>query len=132
MFDYEPIKAEAGKLFAGIPNYPYMDGRDLYGEMGPYGFMDGGPTASLTRRDADIAVRAAIGANAAAVAEQALAGLLACAKSVVKLNERMHGGHWDKATHKSLELHGRTIGLIGLGAIGQRFAQLLTKGRLLA
>ncbi len=71
-----------------------------------------------------IAVRAAIGANAAAVAEQALAGLLACAKSVVKLNERMHAGHWDKATHKSLELNGRTIGLIGLGAIGQRFARM--------
>ena len=71
-----------------------------------------------------IAVRAAVGANAAAVAEQALAGLLACAKSVVHLNERMHAGHWDKATHKSLELHGRTIGLIGLGAIGQRFARM--------
>ncbi|MFD0668634.1 NAD(P)-dependent oxidoreductase [Ramlibacter sp. MAHUQ-53] len=71
-----------------------------------------------------IAVRAAVGANAAAVAEQALAGLLACAKSVVKLNERMHAGHWDKATHKSVELHGRTIGLIGLGAIGQRFARM--------
>ncbi len=71
-----------------------------------------------------IAVRAAVGANAAAVAEQALAGLLACAKSVVKLNERMHAGHWDKATHKSLELNGRTIGLVGLGAIGQRFARM--------
>ena len=71
-----------------------------------------------------IAVRAAVGANAAAVAEQALAGLLACAKSVVRLNERMHAGFWDKATHKSLELHGRTIGLVGLGAIGQRFARM--------
>lgn len=71
-----------------------------------------------------IAVRAAIGANAAAVAEQALALLLACAKSVVPLNARMHAGHWDKATHKSLELHGRTIGLVGLGAIGQRFARM--------
>jgi D-3-phosphoglycerate dehydrogenase len=69
-----------------------------------------------------IEVRAAVGANAAAVAEQALALLLACAKSVVNLNTRMHAGHWDKATHKSIELHGRTIGLIGLGAIGQRFA----------
>ncbi len=71
-----------------------------------------------------IAVRAAVGANAAAVAEQALAGLLACAKSVVQLNQRMHAGCWDKATHKSLELHGRTIGLVGLGAIGQRFARM--------
>ena len=71
-----------------------------------------------------IEVRAAIGANAAAVAEQALALLLACAKSVVDLNSRMHAGHWDKATHKSIELHGRTIGLVGLGAIGQRFARM--------
>ena len=71
-----------------------------------------------------IAVTAAVGANAAAVAEQALALLLACAKSVVHLNQRMHDGHWDKATHKSLELGGRTVGLVGLGAIGLRFAKM--------
>ena len=71
-----------------------------------------------------IEVRAAVGANAAAVAEQALALLLACAKSVVQLYARMHAGHWDKATHKSVELHGRTIGLVGLGAIGLRFARM--------
>lgn len=71
-----------------------------------------------------IEVCAAVGANAAAVAEQAMALLLACAKSVVSLNARMHAGHWDKATHKSLELNGRCIGLIGLGAIGQRFARM--------
>ncbi len=71
-----------------------------------------------------IEVVAAVGANAAAVAEQALALLLACAKSVVALDARMHAGHWDKATHKSLELCGRIIGLIGLGAIGLRFARM--------
>lgn len=71
-----------------------------------------------------IEVVAAVGANAAAVAEQAMALLLACAKSVVKLNERMHHGHWDKATHKSVELAGRTVGVIGLGAIGRRFARM--------
>lgn len=71
-----------------------------------------------------IQVLAAAGANAAAVAEQAMALLLACAKSVVHLNERMHAGHWDKATHKSVELEGRTVGLIGLGAIGLRFARM--------
>jgi len=71
-----------------------------------------------------IAVTAAVGANAAAVAEQALALMLAGAKSVVTLNQRMHAGHWDKATHKSLELGGRTVGLVGLGAIGRRFARM--------
>ncbi|GAA0759994.1 3-phosphoglycerate dehydrogenase [Ideonella azotifigens] len=71
-----------------------------------------------------IQVVAAAGANAAAVAEHAMALLLACAKSVVALDQRMHAGHWDKATHKSVELEGRTVGLIGLGAIGLRFARM--------
>ncbi len=71
-----------------------------------------------------IRVVAAVGANAAAVAEQALALLLACAKSVVTLDQRMHAGHWDKSTHKSIELDGRTIGVVGLGAIGLRFARV--------
>ena len=57
-----------------------------------------------------IAVRAAAGANAAAVAEHTWALILACAKSVVQLDGRMHAGHWDKATHKSIELNGRTLG----------------------
>ncbi len=77
---------------------------------------------SVAARQRGIDVKAAVGANAAAVAEHAIALLLACAKSIVHMNERMHDGHWDKATHKSIELNGRTLGLIGLGAIGQRVA----------
>ncbi|WP_175763733.1 NAD(P)-dependent oxidoreductase [Burkholderia ambifaria] len=71
-----------------------------------------------------IAVRAAVGANAAAVAEHAWALILACAKSVPKLDARMREGHWDKSTHKSVELDGRTLGLVGLGAIGRRVAAI--------
>ena len=71
-----------------------------------------------------IAVKAATGANAAAVAEHTWALILACAKSVSYLDARMHAGHWDKPTHKSIELNGRTLGLIGLGAIGGRVARI--------
>ncbi|MES2787020.1 MAG: hydroxyacid dehydrogenase [Pseudomonadota bacterium] len=71
-----------------------------------------------------IEVRAAVGANSAAVAEQALALMLACAKSLPLLDARMRAGHWDKPTHKSLELNGRTVGVVGLGAIGLRFAHM--------
>lgn len=108
-----------------------------YGKVGP-AVMDAAPSLKVISKHGSgtdtidkvaaqargIEVVAAAGANAAAVAEQALALLLACAKSVVALDARMHAGHWDKATHKSLELGGRTIGLLGLGAIGQRFAKM--------
>lgn len=69
-----------------------------------------------------IVVKAAVGANATAVAEHAIALLLACAKSIVSLNQRTHMGYWDKSTHKSLELGGRVLGIVGLGAIGRKVA----------
>lgn len=108
-----------------------------YGKVGA-AVMDAGPSLKVISKHGSgtdtidkaaaaqrgIEVVAAAGANAAAVAEQALALLLACAKSVVQLDSRMHCGHWDKATHKSLELAGRTVGLVGLGAIGLRFAKM--------
>ncbi|MBX3674420.1 MAG: 3-phosphoglycerate dehydrogenase, partial [Burkholderiales bacterium] len=71
-----------------------------------------------------IAVKAAVGANADAVAEHAWALILGCAKGVVALDARMRAGFWDKATHKSLELRGKTLGVVGVGEIGRRVAEL--------
>ena len=71
-----------------------------------------------------IVVRAAAGANADAVAEHTWALILAAAKGIVTLDARMHAGHWDKATHKSVELRGKTLGVVGLGAIGSRVARV--------
>jgi D-3-phosphoglycerate dehydrogenase len=71
-----------------------------------------------------IALKAASGANAAAVAEHTWALIFACAKSIVQLDARMQAGYWDKATHKGLELKGKMLGLIGIGAIGKRVSEV--------
>ena len=108
-----------------------------YGKVG-YQAMDASPnlrviskhgsgTDTIDKEAANergIQVTAAVGANAAAVAEHAVALMLACAKSIVSLDARMRAGHWDKATHKSIELDGRVVGVVGLGAIGRRFAAI--------
>ncbi|WP_439214689.1 hydroxyacid dehydrogenase [Duffyella gerundensis] len=72
----------------------------------------------------NISVQSAPGANAAAVAEHTWAMILASAKAVIPLDRRMRHGHWDKSTHKSIELEGRILGLVGLGAIGGRVARI--------
>lgn len=79
---------------------------------------------SKAAKERGIEVRAALGANADAVAEHSWALILDCAKGVVPLDRRMHDGHWDKATHKSFELRGKTLGVVGLGAIGRRVAEI--------
>lgn len=57
------------------------------------------------------------------VAEHALALLLAVAKHVCRGNADLQAGVFDQS-HVSLELAGKTIGLIGLGGIGGRMAAI--------
>ncbi|MXP49077.1 hydroxyacid dehydrogenase [Pantoea sp. Eser] len=72
----------------------------------------------------NISVQSAPGANAAAVDEHTWAMILASAKSVLPLDRRLREWHRDKSIHKSIELAGRTLGLVGLGAIGSRVAAI--------
>lgn len=43
--------SESMDLYASMPYFPYMDTRDLFAEVGPYGFLDGVPQQYMTRRD---------------------------------------------------------------------------------
>ena len=57
-------------------------------------------------------------------AEHALALLLAVAKRVKLAERRLQDGLGDyRATHRALELDGRTLGLLGCGRIGSRVAR---------
>lgn len=71
-----------------------------------------------------IAVLPALGSNNQAVAELTIGLILACARSIPRLDQRMHAGHWDKETYSGMELQGRILGLVGFGAIGRRVADL--------
>ncbi len=73
----------------------------------------------------NIPVLAAVGANAHSVAEHALALLLALAKDLRNQDAFVRGGGWEKKVYRGHELRGRTLGLVGIGAIGRAFAAMV-------
>nr|MEE4267014.1 hydroxyacid dehydrogenase [Candidatus Krumholzibacteria bacterium] len=58
-----------------------------------------------------------------AVAELAFAMMLAIPNHIVKANESMRMGQWLKKELKRTELHGKTLGLVGIGHIAQAVAE---------
>jgi phosphoglycerate dehydrogenase-like enzyme len=62
--------------------------------------------------------------NAAAVAEYTFALLLALARKVLAADSGMRKGEWSRDSLVGTELDGRTLGIVGLGAIGRRVARL--------
>jgi len=71
-----------------------------------------------------IPVLAAVGANAHSVAEHALTLMLALAKDLRAQDAFVRGGGWEKKAYGGHELRGRTLGIVGLGAIGGVVARL--------
>lgn len=71
-----------------------------------------------------IPVAVATGANARSVAEHALALMFSVARGIPHLDRRLRSGHWDKLAARGVELRGRTLGLVGAGAIGLQLAEL--------
>jgi len=62
------------------------------------------------------------GVSAISIAEHALALLLAVARRIPQLDAATRRGEWPRG--QSVELHGKTCGIVGLGAIGRRFARI--------
>jgi D-3-phosphoglycerate dehydrogenase / 2-oxoglutarate reductase len=63
------------------------------------------------------------GANSISVAEHACALMLALARMVPAADQAMKGGRWEKKRFLGNELRGKTLGIAGLGRIGQEVAQ---------
>jgi D-3-phosphoglycerate dehydrogenase len=69
-----------------------------------------------------VAVSNTPGANALAVAEHTVALMLAAARQVPRLDRQVRDGAWPRGL--SIQLHGKTLGIIGFGSIGRQFASL--------
>ncbi len=62
------------------------------------------------------------GVAAQAIAEHALMLTLSIARRVVSLHQQVVNGAWPRG--QSIQLRGKTLGIIGLGAIGRQFGRL--------
>lgn len=72
-------------------------------------------------KERGIKVSRTVGANSVAVADYAMALILAVSRKTVLIDSRCRQGDWKKITTR--DVTGSTLGLLGLGAIGKNVAQ---------
>jgi D-3-phosphoglycerate dehydrogenase len=70
-----------------------------------------------------VAVMNSASASTITTAEHAFALLIALARNIPHSHMTMAGGGWDRSAYTGVQLHGRTLGVVGFGRIGQTLAQ---------
>jgi D-3-phosphoglycerate dehydrogenase len=70
-----------------------------------------------------IKVASAPGANSETVADHALGLMLALARNIVSLDARVRAGEWNSARAARPTLSGASLGIVGLGRIGEAIAR---------
>lgn len=70
-----------------------------------------------------VMVANAPGTNALSTAEHAMALLLGLARNIPQAAAALKAGRWEKSKWEGTELHGKTLGVLGLGRIGTLVAQ---------
>lgn len=98
-------------------------GRDLV-VVGRAGIgLDNVDVEEATRRG--VMVVNAPQSNVLSAAEHTIALLLAQARNVPQANADLKAGAWNRSRWEGIELHGKTVGIIGLGRVGVLVAQRL-------
>ncbi len=64
------------------------------------------------------------GGNTVAAAEHAISMMLSLARKIPQAYTSMKKGHWDKKRFMGVEIHGKTLGIIGMGRIGSLVAKM--------
>ncbi|ONI70278.1 phosphoglycerate dehydrogenase [Actinosynnema sp. ALI-1.44] len=63
--------------------------------------------------------------NIVSAAEHAVGLLLAVARRIPAADQSLQGGAWKRSSYSGVEINGKTVGVVGLGKIGQLFAARL-------
>ena len=61
--------------------------------------------------------------NVLSAAEHTIALLLAQARNIPQADRDLHDGQWNRTRWEGVELHGKTLGIVGLGRVGVLVAQ---------
>ena len=78
----------------------------------------------LAAKEKNIIVLNTPGGNTNATAEHTLALLLSLSRKIPNADATTHRGEWAKKRLKGNEIKGKTIGIIGFGNVGKRFAEM--------
>jgi D-3-phosphoglycerate dehydrogenase / 2-oxoglutarate reductase len=101
---------------------PMIEAGDRLRVIGRAGIgVDNIDLAAATERG--VLVVNAPNANTVSAAEHTMALLLAQARNVPRAHVTLVSGRWDRKGFEGVELHGKTLGVIGLGKIGTLVAQ---------
>jgi len=79
--------------------------------------------------DVDAATRRGVivmntpGGNTVSTAEHAFSLLVSIARSIPQAHSSVKAGQWDRKSYEGVELHGKTIGIVGMGRIGTEIAR---------
>lgn len=100
-------------------------------EHAPHLKVIGRPSASLSGIDMEAATQRGIivmntpGVSAIAAGEHTFTLMLALSRKLVNAHNSMRDGYWlmDRKRQVGTQLHGKTLGIIGLGRVGQIVAQ---------
>ncbi len=96
-------------------------GRDLV-VVGRAGIgLDNIDVAAATRRG--VMVVNAPESNILSAAEHAMGLMLALARNIPQAHAALTAGRWERSAWEGVELHGKTLGVVGLGRIGALVAQ---------
>ena len=74
-------------------------------------------------KEKNVPVVIAEGANAKSVSEYVMMGLLTLFRGTRSSTESILKGKWDRAGHIGSEINGKTLGIVGIGAIGRIVAK---------